>query len=92
LIDAPKTIRCPAHSPVRTKPIQSVEEVLEADRQYFLDHPDEEEFVREFCPGENRAESPAIRPFRTRFATCVSRIWQDGEPIGRYRNLMMVSE
>jgi hypothetical protein len=41
----------------------SVEEVLEADRKYFLEHPDEEEFIREFCPGEfGAAELPEIPP------------------------------
>jgi hypothetical protein len=75
-----------------SKPIMNVDEVLESNRQYFLDHPDEEEFIREFCPGEfGKAELPEIPP-GFRFATCVSRIWRDGEPIGRYRNLMMVSE
>jgi hypothetical protein len=45
------------------KPIMTVEEVLETDRQYFLDHPDEEEFIREFCPGEfGAAELPEILP------------------------------
>jgi hypothetical protein len=34
------------------KPVMSIEEVLETDRQYFLEHPEAEEFIREFCPGE----------------------------------------
>jgi hypothetical protein len=79
----------------RTNPsnlLMNLEEVLESDRQYFLDHPDEEEFIREFCPGEfGKAELPEIPP-GFRFATCVSRIWRDGEPVGRYRELMTVSE
>jgi hypothetical protein len=75
-----------------SKPLMSLEEVLESDRQYFLDHPDEEEFIREFCPGEfGQAELPEIPP-GFRFATCVSRIWRDGEPVGRYRELMTVLE
>ena len=41
--------------------MMSVDEVLEADRPYFLAHPDEEELIREFCPGEfGAAELPEI--------------------------------
>jgi hypothetical protein len=69
----------------------SLEEVLEADRQYFLDHPNEEEFIREFCPGEfGAAELPEILP-GFRYATCVSRLYREGKPVGRWRNLIMVS-
>jgi hypothetical protein len=72
-----------------TKPIVSVEEVLEADRRYFEEHLDEEEFIREFCPGEfGPAELPEI-PNGFRYATCVSRLWR---PIGRYRELMAICE
>jgi hypothetical protein len=74
------------------KPVTSVDEVLEADRQYFLEYLDEEEFIREFCPGEfGTAELPEI-PEGFRYATCVFRLWRDGEPAGRYRKLMMISE
>jgi hypothetical protein len=80
-------------SPLKpSKPLTTVEEVLEADRQYFLDHPDEEEFIREFVPGEfGAAELPEI-PAGFRHATCVSRLRQDGQPVGRYRELMFISE
>jgi hypothetical protein len=71
---------------------QTVDEVVEADWQYFEEHPDEEEYIREFVPGEfGAAELPDI-PEGFCYATCVSRLWKDGQPIGRYRNLMFVSE
>jgi hypothetical protein len=72
--------------------VEMVENILESDRYYFEMHPEEEEFIREFCPGEfGKAELPEI-PEGFRYATCVSRIWRDGKPIGRYRNLMTVCD
>jgi hypothetical protein len=70
----------------------SVEEVFEADRQYFLENSAEEEFIREFCPGEfGAAELPEIPP-GFRYATCVSVLYHDGEPVGRCRNLVVVCD
>jgi hypothetical protein len=74
------------------KSLMTVDESIAADRQYFVEHPGEEEFIREFCPGEfGAAELPEIPP-GSRFATCVSRLWRDGEPVGRYRSLMTVCD
>jgi hypothetical protein len=75
-----------------TQQFQTVEDILAADRRYFEEHPDEEEYIREFVPGEFGAvELPEI-PDGFRYATCVSRLWRDGQPIGRYRNLMAICE
>jgi hypothetical protein len=75
-----------------TQQFQTVEDVLAADRRYFEEHPDEEEYIREFVPGEfGIAELPEI-PDGFRYATCVSRLWRDGQAVGRYRNLMAISE
>jgi hypothetical protein len=75
------------------KPVMTVDEAVAADRRYFDEHPDEEEYIREFVPGEfGAAELPEILP-GFRYPTCVSVMLRvDGEPVGRYRNLMMVSE
>jgi hypothetical protein len=70
----------------------TVDEAVAADRRYFDEHPDEDEYIREFVPGEfGTAELPEI-PEGFHYATCVSRLWRDGRPVGRYRNLMMVCE
>jgi hypothetical protein len=75
-----------------SKRLMTVEEVLAADRRYFEENPGEEEYIREFCPGEfGAAELPEIPP-GFRYATCVSRLWRDGEPVGRYRSLMTVCD
>jgi hypothetical protein len=72
--------------------VMSLDEVLAADRRYFEEHPDAEEYIREFCPGEFGAmELPEI-PDGFRYATCVSRLWRDGKPVGRYRELMAICE
>jgi hypothetical protein len=76
-----------------SKPVMTVDEAVAADRKYFDEHPDEEEYIREFVPGEfGAAELPEI-PEGFRYATHVSVMLRvDGEPVGRYRNLMMISE
>jgi hypothetical protein len=76
-----------------SKPVVTVDEAVAADRKYFDEHPDEEEYIREFVPGEfGAAELPEI-PEGFRYATHVSVMLRvDGEPVGRYRNLMMISE
>ena len=76
-----------------SKPVMTVDEAVVADRKYFDDNPDENEYIREFVPGEfGVAELPEIPP-GFRYATCVSvTLRVDGEPVGRYRNLMMICE
>ncbi len=71
----------------------TVDEAVEADRRYFEDNPYEEEYVREFVPGEfGQAELPEIPP-GFRYATHVSVMLRvDGEPVGRYRRLMAICE
>jgi hypothetical protein len=33
-----------------------VEQAIEADQRYFAEHPEADEYIREFCPGEFNAE------------------------------------
>jgi hypothetical protein len=41
---------------------RTVDEAVEADRRYFDEHPDEDEYIREFVPGEfGKAERRAQR-------------------------------
>jgi hypothetical protein len=71
----------------------TVDEAVAADRKYFDEHPDEDEYIREFVPGEfGAAELPEIPP-GFRYATLVSVMLRvDGEPVGRYRNLMTICD
>jgi hypothetical protein len=70
----------------------TVDEAVEADRKYFDENPDEAEYIREFVPGEFGAvELPEI-PEGFRYATCVEKLYHDGQPVGRYRSLMTVCE
>ena len=50
------------------KPVMTVDEAVEADRRYFHVHPDENEYIREFVPGEfgkaELPESPGRLPLR----------------------------
>jgi hypothetical protein len=39
----------PASKP--TKSVMTVDEAVVADRKYFDEHPDEDEYIREFVPG-----------------------------------------
>jgi hypothetical protein len=49
----------------------TVDEAVAADRKYFDEHPNEDEYVREFVPGEfAKAELPEI-PEGFRYATHV---------------------
>jgi hypothetical protein len=71
-----------------------VEQAIEADRRYFAEHPDEDEYIREFVPGEfGKAELPPIPP-GFRYATIVTVIHRDenGVADGRYCHLMAVCE
>jgi hypothetical protein len=70
----------------------TVDEAVEADREYFEQNPDEEEYIREFCPGEfGKAELPEIPP-GFRYATHVSVLYREGARVGRYRQLMTVCD
>ena len=71
----------------------TVDEAVAADRAYFDEHPDEDEYIREFVPGEfGKRELPEIRS-GFRYATIVSVVMRvDGEPVGRFRNLMAVCD
>jgi hypothetical protein len=71
----------------------TVEEAVIADRKYFDEHPDEDEYIREFVPGEfGKADLPEI-PEGFRYATHVSvTLRVDGQPVGRYRSLMTICE
>lgn len=75
------------------KPEMTVDEAVAADRRYFDEHPDAEEYIRDLVPGEFGAvELPEILP-GFRYATHVSVVLRvDGEPVGRYRNLMMICD
>jgi hypothetical protein len=74
-----------------SKPLITVDEAVAADRKYFDEHPDEDEYIREFVPGEfGKAELPEI-PEGFRYATHVSVMLRvHGEPVGRYRSLMTI--
>jgi hypothetical protein len=70
----------------------TVDEACEADRRYFDEHPDENEYIREFVPGEFGAmELPEI-PDGFCYATYVERMYREGQPVGRWRRLMAVCE
>ena len=71
----------------------TVDEAVAADRKYFDEHPDEDEYIREFVPGEfGKAELPEI-PEGFRYATHVEvTLRVGGAPIGRYRSLMTICE
>jgi hypothetical protein len=75
------------------KRLMTVDEAVAADRKYFDEHPDEDEYIREFVPGEFGAtELPEI-PEGFRYATHVSVMMRvNGEPAGRRRNLMMICD
>jgi hypothetical protein len=72
---------------------RTVDEAVAADRKYFDEHPGEDEYIREFVPGEfGAAELPEIPP-GFRYATHVAVMLRvHGEPVGRYRSLMTVCD
>lgn len=76
-----------------SKPLMNVDEAVEADRRYFDENPDQDEYIREFVPGEfGKAELPDILP-GFRFATHVSvTLRVAGEPVGQFRRLMMIQD
>jgi hypothetical protein len=67
-----------------SKRLMTVDEAVAADRRYFDKHLDEEEYIREFVPGEfGAAELPEI-PEGFRYATHVAvTLPVNGEPVGR---------
>jgi hypothetical protein len=71
----------------------TVDEAVEADRQWFAEHPDEDEYIREFCCGEFLAvDLPAI-PSGFRYATLVTVIHRtNGVADGRYRRAIAVCD
>jgi hypothetical protein len=71
----------------------TVDEAIAADRRYFDEHPDKQEYIREFVPGEfEKGELPEI-PQGFQFATHVAVMLRiDGQPVGRFRRLMMVCD
>jgi hypothetical protein len=76
-----------------TAPVLTVDQANEGDFRYFLEHPDVEQYIRQFVPGEfGPIELPPVPP-GFRYATVVSvTIRVGGEPVGRYRELMAVCE
>jgi hypothetical protein len=48
-----------------------VDEAVEADRRYFDEHPDEDEYIREFVPGESAPRSCQ----RFRPVSAMPRVW-----------------
>jgi hypothetical protein len=76
-----------------SKSVMTVDEAVAADRKYFDEHPDTDEYIREFVPGEfGNAELPEI-PEGFRYTTHVEVFHREnGAPVGRYRSLMTVCE
>ena len=74
-------------------PAHGVEEAVQADREWFAAHPDQDEYIREFAPGEFGAEELPEIPPGFRYATHVSVFKRiDGLAVGRYRQLMTVCD
>ena len=74
------------------KSLMTVDEAVQADRDWFAAHPDEDEYIREFAPGEFGAEKLPEIPPGFRYATHVSVFKRiNGLAVGRYRQLMAVS-
>jgi hypothetical protein len=71
----------------------TVDQATESDFRYFVEHPDEEQYIREFCPGEfGKRELPEL-PAGYRYATLVSvTLRVDGLPVGRFREMMAICE
>ena len=76
-----------------TPPVLTVDQATEGDFRYFCAHPDEDQYIRQFVPGEfGPVELPPV-PAGFRYATLVSVTMRvGGEPIGRFRELMAVCE
>jgi hypothetical protein len=69
-----------------------LKQVFAADRAWFDAHPDETEYIRDFAPGEFPAEELPVLPPGFTYATRVTvLIRNEHGAVGRYRELMMVS-
>jgi hypothetical protein len=71
----------------------TVDQATESDYQYFCAHPDEEVYIREFVPGEfGKRELPELPP-GYRYTSLVSVTMRvDGQPVGRFREMMAICE
>jgi hypothetical protein len=95
--ELPRISTHPHPSPIsrvgETAPTLTIDQATEADFQYFCDHPDEEQYIRQFVPGEFGKRELAPIPPGFRYATIVSvTLRVDGQPIGRLRELMAICE
>jgi hypothetical protein len=75
------------------QPVLTVEEAIEADRLWFAEHPEADEYIREFCPGEFGAvKLPSVPPGfrRVTLVTVIHRT--NGVADGRYRRMIAVSD
>jgi hypothetical protein len=76
-----------------TAPVLTVDQATEGDFRYFCDHPGEEQYIRQFVPGEFGPAELAPFPVGFRYATIVSVTMRvGGEPVGRFRELMAICE
>ena len=76
-----------------TAPTLTVDQATEADFRCFCDHLDEEQYARQFVPGEFGKKELAPIPAGFRYATLVSvTLRVDGQPVGRLRELMAICE
>jgi hypothetical protein len=74
-----KKVSNPTSTPLRPiprvdggSPTMTVDQATEADFRYFCDHPDEEQYIRQFVPGEFGKEELAPIPPGFRYATIVT--------------------
>ena len=84
----------PTPIPRSTAPaFNNVELAIEADRLWFAEHPEDDEYIREFCPGEfGRQKLPGVPPGFRR-ATLVTVIHRtNGVADGRYRRMIVVCD
>jgi hypothetical protein len=71
----------------------TVDQPIAADRRYFYEHPDQDEYIREFVPGEFKKADPPKIPEGFCYATHVSVILRVGDrPVGRFRRLMLICD
>jgi hypothetical protein len=95
--ELPRIPTYPHPSPIsrvgETSATLTADQATEADFQYFCDHPDEEQYIRQFVPGEFGKEELAPIPPGFRYATIVSvTLRVDGQSVGRLRELMAICE
>jgi hypothetical protein len=71
----------------------NVELAIEADRARFAEHPEADEYIREFCPGEFGAVKLPNAPPGFRHVTLVTVIHRTkGVADGRYRRMISVCD